>query len=256
MIRPIILAVAALAVATSCTTSPLGRSQINMVSDREANRLGNFVFAETKNQTTRSWDPKQIRYVNCIANAIIDVVGDTPTAPSGWDVVVFDQEDINAFAIAGGNIGVFTGIMTVAETQDQLAAVMAHEVAHVTSRHLNERMSTQRVTGLGGAVAGAAIGVGNAQVLTNLALNLPFNRAQENEADLLGLDYMAQAGFDPRAAVQLWENMREKNPGSPPQFLSTHPSSLSRIDALQNRMPRAMELYEQARKEGKNPQCE
>jgi predicted Zn-dependent protease len=250
----IILAAAAGAVA--CTSSPTGRSQLIMVSDREADRQGNVQYRMLKEATPRSWDPKTIRYVNCIANEIVDVIPEGPPAPAdGWEVTVFDQDSINAFALPGGNIGVFTGIMEVTENQDQLAAVIGHEVAHVIARHSAERMTMARVSGTAGAIGGAVIGVGNAGTLAALGLDLPFGRKQEDEADLLGLDYMAQAGFDPRAAVSLWKNMRKKNPGSPPEFLSTHPSSLTRIDRLTERMPRALAFYEEARAAGKRPQC-
>lgn len=240
----------------SCTSSPTGRSQFIVVSDKAADRQGNLAYHQIKESTPRAWDAQTIRYVNCIANHIIDVVPEGPPAPlDGWEVTVFDQESINAFALPGGNIGVFTGILEVADNQDQLAAVMGHEVAHVIARHSAERLSVSRVSGTLGAVGGAVVGVGNANVLTQLGLDLPFGRAQEDEADVIGLDYMAMAGFDPRQAVQLWENMREKNPGSPPQFLSTHPSSLARIDRLNEKMPGALSLYEEARAAGKRPQC-
>jgi len=251
-----LLVVLAGAGVVACTTSPTGRSQFITVSDREADRQGNVEYRMIKEQTPRSWDPKTIRYVNCIANEIIDVIPEGPPAPAdGWEVTVFDQDSINAFALPGGNIGVFTGILEVTENQDQLAAVLGHEVAHVIARHSAERMSVGRASGLGGAVLGAAVGMGNAGTVMALSVNLPFGRKQEDEADLLGLDYMAQAGFDPREAVSLWKNMREKNPGSPPEFLSTHPSSLTRIDRLTERMPRALTFYEEARAAGKRPQC-
>jgi len=252
----LLMILAATAGAAACTTSPTGRSQMIMVSDREADRQGNVQYRIIKEQTPRAWDAKTIRYVNCITNEIIDVIPEGPPAPAdGWEVTVFDQESINAFALPGGNIGVFTGILEVTENQDQLAAVLGHEVAHVIARHAAERMTIGRVSGAAGAVGGAVIGTGNAGTLAALGLDLPFGRKQEDEADLLGLDYMAQAGFDPRAAVTLWQNMRKKNPGSPPEFLSTHPSSLTRIERLNERMPQALALYEEARAAGKRPQC-
>ncbi len=240
----------------SCTSSPTGRSQFILQSDKAADRAGNLAYHQIKQTTPRAWDAQTIRYVNCIANHIIDVVPEGPPAPlDGWEVTVFDDEMINAFALPGGNIGVFTGIPEVADNQDQLAAVMGHEVAHVIARHSAERTTIRHTSGTIGAVGGAVIGRGNAGTLTALGLDLPFGRKQEDEADILGLDYMAMAGFDPRQAVQLWENMREKNPGSPPQFLSTHPSSLSRIDRLNSKMPGALALFEEAKKQGKRPQC-
>lgn len=252
----LLLILGAAAGMVACSTSPTGRSQLIMVSDREADRQGNVAYRMMKESTPRAWDAKTIRYVNCISNEILDVIPEGPPAPAdGWEVTVFDQEAINAFALPGGNIGVFTGILEVTDNQDQLAAVLGHEVAHVIARHSAERMTMAKVSGSVGAVGGAVIGVGNAGTLAALGLDLPFGRKQEDEADLIGLDYMAMAGFDPREAVMLWKNMREKNPGSPPEFMSTHPSSLTRIDRLNERMPSALVLYEKARAEGKRPQC-
>jgi len=168
---------------------------------------------------------------------------------------------INAFALPGGYMGVFEGLMNVAEDQHQLAAVIGHEIAHVTARHGAERVSRHQATGFAVNVLGGATGSQQTAALLGLGaqvgLLLPFGRAQETEADRLGLDYMARAGFNPAGAVKLWNNMAQASGGGgPPAFLSTHPTSDSRIRDLTNRMPRAMELYREAQARGLRPACD
>jgi predicted Zn-dependent protease len=155
-------------------------------------------------------------------------------------------------------------MLEVAQNQHQLAAVVAHEVAHVIARHSNERVSTNFVTQTGLQLAQVAAG-GNSPARQELfgllgvgaqfGVLLPFGRAQESEADLVGLDYMARAGFDPRESVRLWENMAKVGGAKPPEFLSTHPSGDRRMRDLNARMRDAMSLSVQARSSGRNPDC-
>jgi predicted Zn-dependent protease len=178
-------------------------------------------------------------------------------------VVVFNDKAANAFALPGGKIGVYTGLLQVAQTQDQLAAVIGHEVAHVTAQHANERVSTAFAAEAGlnvvDAIYGGTSSGRNAMALlglgTQVGVLMPFGRAQESEADLLGLDLMARVGFDPREAVTLWQNMARSGGGAPPEFLSTHPSHATRIEDLQKRMPEALKLYDAARVAGRKPKC-
>jgi predicted Zn-dependent protease len=189
-----------------------------------------------------------------------------PNVPPSWDVVVFKDDDANAFALPGGKIGVNSGLLKVAKTPDQLAAVIGHEVSHVIANHSNERVSTAFATESGlqlaSALAGAAsptqqqlfglLGVGIAQ----FGVLLPFSRTQESEADAVGLDLMASAGFDPRQSIDLWRNMAAAGGGArPPEFLSTHPGHETRIHNLEARLPHALPIYEQAVKAGKRPSC-
>lgn len=260
--RPTAVLLALPALAVACATSPTGRSQLMIVSDAQMTEMGVAAFQEMKKEMTISGDAAVRRYVECVARAISREV-DAPNAPSSWEVVVFQEETANAFALPGGKIGVHTGLLDVATSQDQLAAVLGHEVAHVLAEHGNERVSTQLAT-QGGlelikAISGppsptrnavlGALGVG-----TQVGVILPFSRAQETEADVMGLDLMARAGFDPRQAPALWENM-SKQGGQPPEILSTHPSSASRIRNLRSRVPDVMPLYEQARAAGRRPDC-
>ena len=216
-----------------------------------------FVAMKDKNPVNRS--RRTNRYVNCVANAIIAEVG------GRWEVVVFKDDSANAFALPGGKIGVHTGLLKVAKNQNQLAAVIGHEVGHVLAKHSNERMSQQVVAKFGMQAVDAYLGSrgvsGQANIMKALGLSaqygilLPFSRTHESEADIIGLDLMAKAGFDPRESVSLWRNMAASSGRSQPEFLSTHPAPRSRIQKLQSRMGPAMALFEQARASGKRPRC-
>jgi predicted Zn-dependent protease len=181
-----------------------------------------------------------------------------------WEIVVFRDDTPNAFALPGGKIGVNTGLFSVARNQDQLATVLGHEVAHVVAQHSNERVSTAYAAESGlqlaQAIAGAP-GAEQSQLLALLGLGaqvgilLPYGREQEREADLIGLDLMADAGFDPRESIALWQNMAQAGGGQPPEFLSTHPSHGTRIQALAQRMPEALARADAARRRGALPAC-
>ncbi len=245
---------------SGCATSPMGRSQLIMMSDAEMNAMGNQAFLTLVQKTPVVKDPQANAYVDCVASALIREVG------GQWQVAVFQDGDANAFALPGGKIGVNAGMLGVAANQDQLAAVISHEVSHVLAKHSNERMSQQSATKLGlgliQAVASAK-GYNSSAMMGALGLGaqygilLPYSRVQESEADLMGLDLMAKAGFNPTESVNLWINMGKASGGNQPaEFLSTHPSHDTRIQDLQNRMPQAMELSKKAHAAGKNPQCE
>ena len=157
-------------------------------------------------------------------------------------------------------MGVYTGMLKVAENQDQLAAVLGHEVGHVLAQHGNERMSQQQLTKV--ALAATA-GLGNLDAASTQALGLgaqigillPYSRGHESEADVIGLDLMADAGFDPRQSVQLWKNMEKSGGGAPPEFMSTHPAGSTRIDNLLSHMSDALRTYNDARAKGNKPSC-
>jgi len=243
----------------SCATSPLGRQQLVIFSEAQMDAMGLEAFQGIKAEEPIEQDKHINAYVDCVANAITQEMG------GNWEVVVFKDDRPNAFALPGRKIGVHRGLLTVAENQDQLAAVLGHEVAHVLSHHSNERVSQQFAVHTGLSVASAvanphsasgealmgALGVG-----AQYGVLLPYSRVHESEADLYGLDLMAEAGFDPQESVNLWVNMSEAGGGRPPEFLSTHPSHGTRIHDLEARMPDAIQLRDQARAQGKNPQCE
>lgn len=256
--RPVTaLVIAIVVLAAGCATSPLGRRQLRLMSGNDVAQMGASAFQDIKQETPQSTNTSQQRYVRCVAAAITAQVTD-PEAPRQWEVVVFQDDSANAFALPGGKIGVNTGILKVAKNQDQLATVIGHEVAHVLAQHANERVSQQVLTGALMDVAGqamdptlvAALGMG-AQV----GVLLPFSRTQESEADLLGLDLMAGAGFDPRESTRFWQNMASAGGGGTPEFLSTHPSDQTRTADLQKRIAQEMPVYEQAVAAGRRPKC-
>ena len=240
-------------VATACATSPLGRRQLMLVSNEQMSEMGVTAFNDIKTKTPETKNARQSAYVTCVARNITGVM-----APNtNWEVRVFDDQQVNAFALPGGKIGVYTGLLKVAQNQDQLAAVIGHETAHVIAGHSAERVSEQMAAQLGMSVVEASTGV-SAEMLgvaTNVFFLLPNSRTHESEADLLGLDYMAKAGFDPRQAIALWQNMQKVGGDKPPELLSTHPSDATRIKQLEDRLPIALPLYEQAKTQGRVPHC-
>ncbi len=247
---------------SACATSPMGRSQLILFPDSEMAQMGVAAYREMQQQTPREQANDVNDYVQCVVEKVVMAMPEGRVAD--WEVTVFADDQANAFALPGGKIGVYTGLLDVAENQDQLATVIAHEVAHVLARHSNERVSTTYATQTGLQVvqiAGGTSSPARNQLYGLLGLGaqvgvlLPFSRAQESEADLMGLDLMAQAGFDPRESVRLWENMAESGGARPPEFLSTHPSGETRMRDLNERMRYAMDLSLQARSAGRNPDC-
>jgi predicted Zn-dependent protease len=174
-----------------------------------------------------------------------------------WEFNVIRSDQINAFALPGGKVGVYTGLLPVAANADGLSAVMGHEIAHAIARHGAERMAHQKLLQIGALATQVALGEMdyNTQRMVMAALGvgaqygvlLPFSRDHESEADYMGLIYMARACFDPREAPRLWERMGEQAAGrSPPEFLSTHPSHETRIRQLNEWMPKAFEIREES----------
>ena len=238
----------------------LGGCALPLVTESEIEAESEGQFQQMRNSMPQSTDANVNRYVNCVARAIVAELDD-PYAGKDWEVVVFENEAINAFAMPGGKIGVFTGIFRVARNQDQLAAVIGHEVAHVTEQHSLERVNREMTQQ--GVVIGASSVLGGGQATYDLismgaqiGLSLPYGRGQESDADVVGLRYMAAAGFDPRQSVKLWKNMDAENDVAPPEWWSTHPSSDTRIDDLIAELTGVLPLYNEARAGGKVPDCE
>ena len=220
--------------------------------------MGLQAFTSIKSETPVEKNRTTNRYVQCVANAITRTVG------GSWEVVVFRDDSANAFALPGGKIGVNSGLLKVAKNQDQLATVIGHEVAHVLSRHSNERVSQKFAVEQGlsliNAIASPQSATGQSLmgllgVGAQYGILLPYSRIQESEADIAGLDLMAKSGFDPRESVKLWQNMSRANRGQPPEFLSTHPSHRTRISDLNARIPMALNLQGRAKQQGKRPAC-
>lgn len=243
---------------TGCYTVPeTGRSSFILpISDDVAQ--GAAAFAEIKAKEKISTEPVPNERVRRVGQRIAQAVGDALPGAQ-WEFVVFDApQTVNAFALPGGKVGVYTGLLALAANDDELAIVMGHEIAHVTARHGAERMSQGLLAaGLGVALEMSTQGKRNHDLLLagyGVAAGggmLAFSRSHESEADYIGIRYAAKAGYDPRAAVSFWLKMAQQSGGSRlPAFLSTHPSSDRRIADLQQWIPETLPLYEAARARG------
>lgn len=230
-------------VLSACTSSPTGRNQLLLFSDQDMGQLGAQSFEQMKQSQPISKDAKTNAYVQCVANNVTKHLPNQYN-PANWEVVVFDSAQVNAFALPGGKIGVYTGLLKVAENQDQLATVIGHEIAHVLADHSNERLSQSQLANTGLQITSIALGSSEYATYHNTAMAalglgvqygilMPYGREQESEADIFGLDLMAKAGFDPKQSINLWQNMAKASDGhQPPELLSTHPSYQTRIQDL------------------------
>jgi len=252
-----------MALVVGCATSPLGRRQLQLFPESQMRSMGVQAYQQMQKETPSLKDKQVTDFVHCVVDGLTRAVPQK-YARSGWEVTVFKSKQVNAFALPGGKIGVYSGLLHVTDNGAQLAAVLGHEMGHVIADHGNERMSTQFASDAGLAVIQAIAGTQSRerqQALALLGLGaqvgviLPFSRTQETEADLIGLDLMAKAGFDPHESVALWQNMSKSGGKSPPEFLSTHPANDTRIHDLRKRLPHAEQLYQRARAEGHTPSC-
>lgn len=201
-------------------------------------------------------DPTQVARVRVIALRLINVTSAfRADAPKwAWETNVITAKDVNAWCMPGGRMAVYTGLIEKLKvTDDELAAVMGHEIAHALREHGRERASQAYAQSIGLSVVGAALGLGQgsmqlAQIVTDVTINLPHSREAEVEADRIGVELAARAGYDPRAAVTLWQKMGQAGGGAPPEFLSTHPAPQHRQKDLAEYAAKVMPLYEAARK--------
>jgi len=264
-IRNLSSAVAIAALAVGCASTSGSSAGPGWISDSEMEAESAKQFAEMKASMPLITDREKIDYIACVANAVVSAL-EPEYRDLAWEMAIFEVDSVNAFAMPGGKIGVMEGILKAATNQHQLAAVIGHEIAHVTAEHSNERASRGKLSGVGIQVAAVLLGAGHrgATYTAYEALNqgaafgimLPFSRNQESEADVIGLKYMARAGFDPRQAVPLWQNMEEEAGGNKPaEFMSTHPSSDKRIDDLISEWGEALPLYNEALEAGRDPNC-
>ena len=248
-----------------CETNPYtGRRQLLMSSVAEEVQMGAQAYDQIKSdpKINPSQDPREIEPVKRVAARIIEAAKRSKYAEIAqqfqWEVTVIkDDKTANAFALPGGKMAVYTGIFPVAKTENGLAAVMGHEVVHALARHGAERMSQGQVANAALQVAGAGAGaIGDGGLMSQAAMAalgvgaqvgvlLPFSREHESEADYVGILLAADAGYDPRESVALWERMAQlSNGGAPAEFLSTHPSHGTRINKLKTWMPEAMAIYQ------------
>ncbi|MDP3073162.1 MAG: M48 family metallopeptidase [Opitutaceae bacterium] len=265
---PLLLLALPLALA-GCYTNPVtGRTSLALLPQSEEIKLGAASFQEIRQKEKVSTNSGDNARVTRIGQRIAKAVGnDLPDAK--WEFVVFESDQLNAFALPGGKVGIYTGLLKLAENDSELAIVMGHEIGHVTARHGNERMSEamviQGVTALASVAADASttdpqtrqlydLAFGGATALVTVGRVLPHSRANESEADRMGAIYAARAGYDPRAAITFWQKMAaqkqaadNKGGGTLSLLLSTHPADDKRIADLKALMPSVVPIYEQNR---------
>jgi metalloendopeptidase OMA1, mitochondrial len=263
----LVLAVASMLLAGACYSVPgTGRKQFRVVPLGTEMSLGAQAFDETLAEEKTIKSGPQAQMVARVGERIAAAAKRLYPQPSldfDWQIVLIDEpKTINAWCLPGGKMAVYTGLLPVTQDEDSLAVVVGHEVAHAVARHGGERMSQEIAFGVG--LTAASVSMGDMepgqkdqimQALTGageLGVLLPFSRKHETEADELGLFLAADAGYDPRSAIGLWQRMAAASKGNaPPEFLSTHPSDKTRIKKLEALMPHAMEYYERAKSAGR-----
>ena len=236
------------------------RSQFVLVSSAEvdaaATKAYADVIAKAQKEGKLNQDPKQVARVRAIANRLIpQTAAFRQDAPQWkWEVNVIDSDQINAWCMAGGKIAFYSALIEkLALTDDEIAAIMGHEIAHALREHSRERISQQLATSVGLDLLSATLGLSRgasdlAGMAANVAISLPYGRSHEVESDRIGVELAARAGYDPRAAIRVWQKMSKAGGGSPPELLSTHPSPENRMRDLEDYSVRVQPLYEQAKK--------
>jgi metalloendopeptidase OMA1, mitochondrial len=243
-------------VCTGCRSVPItGRHQLNFMSQSDEMQLGLSSFDQLKQQTPIDNDPNDNALVKKVGERIAAIAGkDMPNAQ--WEFVVFQSDEANAFCLPGGKVGVYSGILPITKDEAGLATVLGHEIAHAVARHGGERMSQAKAIAVGEQVVGTATENSDPRlksaallaygVTSKVGVELPFSRAQESEADHIGLIYMARAGYDPEQAVVFWQRFAEFNQqkgGKGYAFLQTHPTDETRIAQLKQWLPEAKGQY-------------
>ncbi|ADE55976.1 M48 family metallopeptidase [Coraliomargarita akajimensis] len=240
-----------------CTTVPhTGRRAVHLMSNDKLAASAAAGFSQLKQETAISTDPTYNAMLQRVGERIAEVAGPDMPGETNWEFVVFDDPNqMNAFAMPGGKVAVYTGLFKAATTEDELATVVGHEVAHVVAGHSNERASQQILAGVGAATLAIGTGVSDmddtdrALLLAaygagaQVGVLLPFSRTHELEADELGLYYVAKAGYNPMAAVDFWERMSAMGGSAPPEWLSTHPADDTRINRIKIKLAEVMPIY-------------
>jgi predicted Zn-dependent protease len=229
-----------------------------LVSPEEETKLGRTAFDQMKSETPVSRDRALQERLEAIGRRIVPTSGSRIPVDE-WEFVVFDTEELNAFALPGGRVGFYKGILRLMDNDAQVAAVMGHEIAHVNARHGAQRIGAERMTGFGLEAVSATLEVGQVayggQVAAALGVGaqygmlLPYSRSHELEADRLGLTYMAEAGYDPAEAIAFWQDFVRETSAGPelPAFFSTHPADETRITQFRELLPEAEETYRRSR---------
>ena len=249
----------------SCSTAPItDRKQLKLLPESTINRQAAKLYENVKSKAKISKDKKQLSQIKDIGARIEESVSEyfnsvdkpDPTYNFQWEYILVDNDKIkNAWCMPGGKIAIYTGILEITKNEHGLAAVMGHEIAHAVAKHSVERASRALILNVGTAAidifSGGAIsrtqrttGVDVAGMLRTFGIDNPFGRKQETEADYLGLIFSALAGYDIRESVKIWERMKEAHKGQePPEWMSTHPSSIRRIEALKKWIPEIIIKY-------------
>ena len=265
-LRSVSLVLITSAILTACTsstvtsTSGVDRKQLLLVSDSEINSLSAQSYQQTltqaKSQGVLNTNSAQHQRLQRIANKLIPQAKylRSEAASWKWEVNLLKSDQLNAYCAPGGKIMFYTGIIDRLNlSDDEIAAIMGHEMAHALREHGRENVSRQYAQQAGLSLLAAATGMSQGQaqlasLVSQVGVSLPNSRTQESEADVLGLEMMARAGYNPNASVTLWQKMMAANGNSSPQFLSTHPNPANRIQTLQSLIPKMMPLYQQAKR--------
>jgi predicted Zn-dependent protease len=252
-----------IALLTACSTVPVtGRRQLDLVDSNQIMAMSAEQYQKFMAEHEVIRGTEDARMVRRVGERISAAVTNYLTATGrsdlitgyNWEFNLVKDPSVNAWAMPGGKVAVYTGILPVAQNESGLATVMGHEVAHAVAQHGNERMSQGLLTQLGGMALSVALSQNPSQTNslfmaayglgTQVGVLLPYSRLQESEADRLGLIFMAMAGYDPREAVGFWQRMAAQSKGgSPPEFLSTHPAHETRIERIEKYLPEAMKYY-------------
>lgn len=264
-------------VLAGCATVPMtGRRQLSLVSGSEVNALAATEYGKFLKEHPPVRGTPEAELVERVGRRIESAVqrymtrNDLADLLDGydWQFHLVQDKQVNAWCMPGGRVVVYSGLLPITQDETGLAVVMGHEVAHAIAQHGAERMSQQLATQLGGVTLGVALSGKSAETQqlamaafgagAEVGILLPFSRAQESEADRMGINFMAMAGYDPRAAIGLWTRMAEaaRGSGKPPAFLSTHPADEQRIERLKQDMPEALKRYEKATGQSVEPKKE
>ena len=252
--RTALLLVSLALLATGCAkTAVTGRTQFMVVPEARDAEIGAEAYKQILAEETIAVNHPADKYLQRVGQRIAEV---SEQPDYEWEFTLVESDQINAWALPGGKIAFYTGILPLLENEGGLATVMAHEVAHALARHGAERMSQQAAIQFGGELLAASLGemapanqqliLGAYGVGTTVGVALPYSRKHEAEADHIGLILMARAGYDPEEAVRFWSRMAAKGGDKPPEILSTHPADKTRIRNLEKLMPEAKRIYENA----------
>jgi predicted Zn-dependent protease len=252
-----VLLCALLGLVTACATSPTGRRQLMLISEDEAIAASEQQYLATMSELSSEGklvtDPKIVNRIDTITGRLIAQAIEMRPATKDWKwsvEIIDDPETVNAWCMAGGRMAIYTGlIQKIDPTDDELAQVMGHEISHALANHTAERMSVAMATKIGVLAAGVAsdrpgVTMAGAAGAAALAITLPNSRTSESEADRIGIELAAKAGYDPRAAATLWQKMGEVGGNGPPQFLSTHPAPENRQTTLKALESQMLPYYE------------